>query len=183
MQRPFLIGERLYLRAVELDDRDDLIRWVTHPDVRRTLARRHPLNGVAEERYIREVASKDGAVNLVVCLRDGDRGIGCIGLHDVHPVDRAATVGLAIGEPAEWDQGYGAEALGLVLDYAFWELNCHRVGLTVFAHNPRAIRCYEKVGFVREGALREAQFAEGRYVDTILMGVLQREWFERHPAD
>ena len=73
----------------------------------------------------------------------------------VTPITRAASLGISIGEPDCWNRGYGAEAIGLMLDWAFLELNLHRVWLHVYANNPRGIACYEKVGFVREGVLRE----------------------------
>jgi RimJ/RimL family protein N-acetyltransferase len=63
-----------------------------------------------------------------------------------------------------------------VIDYGFCHLNLHRVHLTVLKTNDRAISLYEKLGFKTEGILRDEQFRDGRYVDVIVMGILENEW-------
>ena len=60
--------------------------------------------------------------------------------------------------------------------YAFRTLNLNRIWLHVFEFNERALRAYEKVGFVREGVLRQDVFREGRYWNTVVMGILRDEW-------
>lgn len=179
MKNPFLIGPRVYLRAIELSDAERIVAWLNHPDVRRFLARRSPLNLVQEEQFIRELGKKAGERVLLVAAREQDRPLGVIGIHPLDPIARCHELGIAIGEPDAWGQGYGREAIGLLLDHAFAELNLHRVQLRVLADNARAIRCYERVGFQREGVLREAFFDGGRHVDELLLAVLQREWLDR----
>ena len=71
---------------------------------------------------------------------------------------------------------YGAEALGLALQFAFQELNLHRVQLTVFSYNQRAIALYEKLGFQREGIFREHLERDGTRFDMYLYGILRPEW-------
>ena len=116
---------------------------------------------------------------VVIALRDGDRPIGLCGLHKPCRVARAAELGITIGERDCWGQGLGREVVSLLLDHAFLEANFNRVWLRVLDTNPRAIACYEKVGFVREGRLRDHFFTGGRYVDVHVLGVLQREWLAR----
>jgi len=83
-----------------------------------------------------------------------------------------------IGEKNYWNQGYGTESITLLLKHGFETLNLNRIMLRVYEDNPRAIRCYEKAGFVHEGRLREARYFEGVYRDVMLMSVLRREWDE-----
>jgi len=64
----------------------------------------------------------------------------------------------------------------LMLRYGFMELNLNRVTLGVFANNPRAVRSYEKCGFVHEGCLREFLLRDGKYCDMLQMGILREEW-------
>ncbi len=85
-------------------------------------------------------------------------------------------MGISIGEKEYWGKGYGTDAMRVVLRYAFTELNLHRVSLTVFEYNPRAIRSYEKAGFTLEGREREAVFRSGKRTDMIYMGVLREDW-------
>jgi RimJ/RimL family protein N-acetyltransferase len=62
------------------------------------------------------------------------------------------------------------------LDFAFNHMNLHRVYLQVYDFNVRGIRSYEKCGFKKEGALRDARFSRGKYHDTIIMGILKEEY-------
>ncbi len=90
-----------------------------------------------------------------------------------------AWVGISIGEREYWGKGYGTDAMELILYYAFEELNLHRVSLGVLAYNPRAIRAYEKAGFVVEGAERQAANKDGVRYDALIMGILRDEWLAR----
>jgi RimJ/RimL family protein N-acetyltransferase len=90
-----------------------------------------------------------------------------------------AWVGIAIGERDCWGKGYGTDAMRLILQYAFIELNLQRVSLGVHAYNARAVRSYEKAGFCVEGAIRGETLREGRRLDGLYMGVLRQEWLAR----
>ncbi len=103
-------------------------------------------------------------------------------LHDflAHSIPTTASVlfHITIGEHDAWGRGLGTEATELMVGHAFERLVLHRVGLTVFSYNMRAIRAYEKVGFRIEGRLRDAIQREGRYFDEVQMGILADEWLE-----
>ena len=102
--------------------------------------------------------------------------IGTCGLHAHRDIYRSWEFRILIFDPSAVGHGIGTEATRLVVDYAFKRLNAHRVWLGANAANVRAIKCYEKVGFVREGVLREDLFTHGRYRDAVRMGVLEQEW-------
>ncbi|MCI0709573.1 MAG: GNAT family N-acetyltransferase [Chloroflexi bacterium] len=90
--------------------------------------------------------------------------------------NRAASIGIGIAEPAYREKGYGTEAMRLMLDYGFNELNLNRVELTVSSFNPRAIHVYKKVGFKEEGILRQCDYNDGQYYDVLVMSLLREEW-------
>jgi len=73
-------------------------------------------------------------------------------------------------------KGYGTEAIKIVLQFVFEELNLNRLQLEVFSHNLRGIRAYEKVGFVKEGVLRESLYYNGNYSDEIIMAMLKSDY-------
>ncbi len=107
---------------------------------------------------------------------EDDRLIGFTGLEgDLFPHGEAF-VGIGIGERGLWGKGYGTDAMIVILRYAFQELNLRRVALDTFEYNPRAIRSYEKAGFVHEGRARGYLYREGRRWDLIFMGILREEW-------
>ncbi len=102
--------------------------------------------------------------------------IGEIALEDIKPFCSNVFVGISIGEAAMWGKGYGSDAMQIILRYAFSLLNVHRVSLTVFGYNPRAIRSYEKVGFQHEGKLIDWLNRDGKRWDLHFMGILRSEW-------
>lgn len=87
--------------------------------------------------------------------------VGRCGLTRVDWKNRLGEIGMMIGAPYR-GRGYGTEALGLLCDFAFSEMNLHKLKVSVFAFNAAAIRCYEKNGFTREGLLRAEIFRAGR---------------------
>ncbi len=78
--------------------------------------------------------------------------IGTCGYHEIDWRSRNTEVGISIGAKEWWNKGYGSEAMELMVKYGFEMLNMHRIWLRVFERNKRAIRSYEKVGFVHEGS-------------------------------
>ena len=176
MDVPFLIGERVYLRSVEMEDVDRFVRWFNDPVVRLTLSSATPLNLLREREFVERLYKDNRDVVLAIVAREGDTHIGVVGLHGMGLPNRSATFGIAIGEKAFWDKGYGTEATKLILSYGFRTLNLHRISLWVYDFNPRGVHVYEKLGFKEEGRKRESMFREGRFQDEILMGILESEW-------
>jgi len=108
-------------------------------------------------------------------LPDG-RCIGEIRLHSLMESDRKARLAIGIFDRRFWSLGYGTEAIRLLLQHAFETLSLHRIDLRVLAYNTRAIRAYEKCGFVREGVERESAFVNGVWHDDLMMAVLEDEY-------
>ncbi len=99
-----------------------------------------------------------------------------IRLDNVNAQDRRATMAIGIGNPALLGKGFGTEAIDLLLRHAFEDIGLHRIGIRVLAYNRRAIRAYEKCGFVIEGRERETAYVNGSWHDDIMMGLLDREF-------
>lgn len=102
--------------------------------------------------------------------------IGLVDLGGNMRFHQDAFVGIGIGDPEYWGKGYGTEAMAIILRYAFMELNLHRVSLNVFGYNARAIRSYQKNGFVTEGISKNAIERDGQFWDIVWMGILRDEW-------
>ncbi len=96
-------------------------------------------------------------------------------LFGLDQVNRTAMLGMVIGEKACCGKGYGQEAAGLMLDYAFDRLNLNSVALGVFAFNERAIDCYKRVGFKETGRRRQARMIGETKLDLVLMDILAEE--------
>lgn len=129
------------------------------------------------------LAGREANVRLaIVRLDQPRRPIGCAFLTGVHRVNRHAEFAIFIGDPEERAKGHGERATRLVLDHAFYDLNLHRVHLTVLASNVRALALYRRVGFREEGVLREAVYKAGAYHDLVTMAILRPEYEAGDPT-
>lgn len=176
MRNPYLIGEKVYLRALEEADAAGCYEWVSDPEVRRTAGpgRFRPNTAAATLAFIRAIDGRSEQGFAIVVREDGTY-IGNCGLHEINYVDRRAVLGILIGRKDWWEKGCGTEAVRLLSAHAFETLNLHKLCLTVYATNERAIGVYKKVGFKVEARRREQIFVEGAYVDEIVMGLLRGE--------
>lgn len=172
----YYLGERIYFRPLELSDEPLLRRWINDPRIWRNLLHRRPTTEQLEREYLEGLGKNDRDYVFGIVDKNGDRLIGSTGLRNVDPVARSATFGILIGDVSRHHQGYGTEATRLVLKFAFQELNLNRIQLSVYGHNWRAIRVYQKVGFVHEGCLRQATYRDGQYVDEYRFAILREEW-------
>lgn len=125
-------------------------------------------------------AAKGGRDGMAFAIEADGQFIGQCALFNRQMVHGTAELGITIGDKAYWGRGYGREAVGLLLEYAFVYENIRKVWLQVWANNPRAIRSYLASGFVEEGRLRRHVWSRGAYVDLIEMGVLREEWRAAH---
>jgi RimJ/RimL family protein N-acetyltransferase len=177
-----ILGQRIRLRSIEKEDLPRFVKWLGSPELRSYLNQYLPYGPAQEERwYERNVGAGDlQAWAIDVQPADMAAGpwnhIGSCGFHDIDARSRAGEVGIMIGAPDYWGQGYGTDAMQTLVAWGFYTLNLNRVFLRVFADNARAIRCYEKVGFQVEGRLRQDNFYNGVYRDTLLMGLLRSDW-------
>lgn len=99
--------------------------------------------------------------------------IGDVGLFNINRVNGTGELGIGIGDPAYRGQGYGREAVGLVLGYGFRLQNLRKIWLEVHGSNERAIRSYTAAGFVEEGRQRAHVWSDGGYDDVVLMAVFR----------
>lgn len=108
--------------------------------------------------------------------------VGDCGFHCPPHDPRQAEVGITLA-PEHQGQGYAAEALGNLLDYAFFTLHKHRVTAVTDAANAAAVRLLERVGMRREGHFLQSVWFKGRWGDEFLYSVLQGEWEQRRQVE
>ena len=173
-----LHGPRVRLTAVTLDDLPTIAHWSQDAGFARMFEANPaaPKAPSALESWLDGYSRSNTGYLFGVRLLDGDGLLGFIELDSILWPHRHTWVSIGIGDAANQGQGYGAEALSLALQFAFQELNLHRVQLTVFSYNQRAIALYEKLGFRREGIFREHLERDGTRFDMYLYGMLRPEW-------
>jgi RimJ/RimL family protein N-acetyltransferase len=188
VEASLLRGEKVRLAAANAEtDSEAMAAWSRDPELLRmfdTQPARHWTPRGMTELTLKLQGENEQATMFPFAIRRlaDDQLIGLSSLDvDTWP-NRDAWVGISIGERANWSQGYGSDAMRLLLRYAFVELNLARVSLNVFGYNERAQRSYLKVGFKVEGCERERLRREDKRYDLIYMSVLRDEWLARAEA-
>jgi RimJ/RimL family protein N-acetyltransferase len=176
-----IYGNHVRLRAIEKSDLPLFVRWLNDPEVRLGLQIYLPLSQVEEEMWFEGMIKRPAEEHPLMIEIETPNGwvpVGNCGFFTPDWRIRKAEIGIFIGEKKFWNQGYGTEVMRLALKLGFEGMNLNRIALKVYTNNPRAIRAYEKSGFVNEGRLRQAHYANGQYHDIIIMSVLRSEWQE-----
>jgi RimJ/RimL family protein N-acetyltransferase len=178
---PPLATERLRLRWLTPADAPALFAVFGDPAVCRYWSRPPlpDLAAAAELQWeIAELFAERSLFQWGIAERETDAVVGTCTLASLSEEHRRAEVGFALARAA-WGRGYVAEVLPALLAFAFETLGLHRVEADVDPRNARSIRALERVGFVREGYLRERYFLAGEVQDALLYGLLRREWAGR----
>lgn len=176
MKNPFLIGNLIYLRSPEEGDEEIISISENNPISRQNLYYALPTNSTIQRDKIKQRLNDHSTIFFIICSTQNDKPIGCTSFVRIDWVGKMATYYIAIAEEENWNKGYGKEVTKLMVDYAFATLNFNRIQLHVSTENERAIKVYEKIGFVKEGFLREAMFFNNHYIDFYLMGMIKKDW-------
>jgi RimJ/RimL family protein N-acetyltransferase len=169
-----MTSHRILLRPLGEDDLPALLAWINDRQQVLHNSAYKPVSGAQHQRWFAELQARSDAVAFGIVRAESNLLIGTCQLLHVHPIHRTADLTIRIAEEHR-GQGLGAEALRLLLAFAFRDLNLERVALQVFAGNAPAIAAYEKVGFRHEGVLRSAAHIDGSRVDVVVMGILRGE--------
>ena len=176
MENPFLIGEKIYLRPAKLEDAKFLLKGENDPQIRESLFLAFPINLIIEQEKIEQYIKSKEAIILIIIEKETSAPVGQTAFFRIDYISRAAIFYLAILDSDHWSKGYGSEATQMMVEYAFKTLNLNRIQLHVCAENMAAMKIYERVGFIKEGVLRQAMFRNGNYVDFWVMGILRNDW-------
>jgi RimJ/RimL family protein N-acetyltransferase len=175
-----LVGEQCYLSPCAPEDAEKWAAWENDLEVALPLGDEAYMPSSPERaREIIADALKRGEHVFSIIDLGTEEAIGRGMLFNVDLVNRAAMLGIVIGEKAYWGKGYGVDATRLLLEYAFTLLNLNSVMLGVFAFNARAIALYRRVGFREIGRRRQARIIGGQKHDAVLMDILAEEFEPR----
>lgn len=174
-----LVGDRLYLSPKGTSDEEieKFTEWMNDFQVTDYVGRSSDIFTLELEKEWLEKASISQSKKLfnIIDLKT-DKLIGTIGLENINSVQRAAKLGIFIGDKEFRDNGYGTESIKLLLEYGFKYLNLHSIRLSLISINERAHKCYLKCGFKDVGINRDRFFVNGKYYDMINMDILENEF-------
>lgn len=167
--------DRVLLRSLRQEDSPLLYDWITHRELVILNAAFHPISDVDHQVWFESMLTKRAdLVIFVIEDMETHQAIGTCQLLNINWRHRSAELQIRIGDVQYHGRGFGTEAVKLLCRFGFADLNLHRIYLHVFANNIRAIKSYEKCGFVRDALLKEAAFIDGAWVDVVGMGKLNK---------
>jgi len=166
------------LRELERADIPVINRWRRNRALTATIGAPHRHIGIEiDERWFESYLQRRGTdVRCAVCIDDEPELIGLTSLTSIDPIHKHAEYHMLLGDRAEHGRGVGTFATREMVRHGLFDLNLHRIYVSILDSNPAARRMCEKAGFRHEGTMREAAFKEGRYHDVHLLGVLQSEF-------
>lgn len=175
----FIKGNIIELLPLNSKNIKSYIKWINNPKVR--LYARNILPQTIEDAktYLEGQEEKNRTIiSFEIWHRNDKKTIGDVELFDINWFDSKAYIGLMIGEPEYWGQGVGTEAIELITNYGFKELNLNKLYAIVFAPNRASCRCFEKNNYKREALLSQDVFIDGEFLDTYLYSILKEEWMK-----
>ncbi|UWG98864.1 GNAT family N-acetyltransferase [Dehalobacter sp. DCM] len=170
-----LKGTRTWIRPLDPEDLDSLYDWYNDPEFSYYTSGNWPLATLLRREEIERRFYDEDPNRYAITDLEG-RLIGTIGFDQVNIPARSARLFIGIGDKLLWGKGYGSDALRTFIRYLFRQWNFHRLTVETWKRNERAVACYEKLGFVTEGILRDAYYVDGEYEDAILLGLLRQDF-------
>jgi diamine N-acetyltransferase len=187
-----IYGKRIRFRAIEQSDLESFLKWINDPDLMPFIGVYLPFGSADEQDWYEKMHNRPhDERNMAIETQlqppeqvrppglDAETGwklIGSWGFFNLDWRNRSTEFGIMIGDKAYWNHGYGTEAVRLLAQHGFNTLNLNRIYLRVLENNHRAIRAYEKAGFIHEGRQRQAEFKDGKYLDLLVMSMLRSEY-------
>lgn len=172
----------IYIRPMTYDDIDDIVRWRNSEGVRKYFIYRGDFTHDNQIDWMKNHVETGEVAQMIICRKNDlessdkeEKKLGCVYIRDVDHKNKKGEYGIFIGEDSARGCGVGTKAAKLMLKYGFSELGLHRIYLRVLEGNERAVRSYEKAGFVKEGFLKDDVFVDGEYLSVTWMAVVNTE--------
>jgi len=162
------------LRALKESDSESLYNWVNDPEIVRYTYFYHPVSEMEHKSCFSSLPLQKDQILFGIETIEENKLIGTCGFHDINHICRKAELIIKISDKNEWGKGYGKDALQILIDFGFSDLNLRRIWLRVLADNDRAIKLYQNAGFITEGLLKEDHYIQGEYKDVIIMAFIRK---------
>jgi RimJ/RimL family protein N-acetyltransferase len=180
--KPTLVGERVVLRPISVEDAPGLVELLHDPEGRKMTGTHGQVRPGVEERarsWYGSRGDQNDQLYLAITERATGQFVGEVVLENLDPDNRSCSFRIALVGPRAYGRGFGSEATALILAHAFNATSINRIELEVHDFNPRARHVYDQAGFVYEGTKRQALFWDGQWIDTHIMAVLSSDWANR----
>lgn len=169
---------KVLLRALDVSDAQHYYAWINDPETNLWRGLYHPTSIDEAQRWLlnHQIPNSSCLTFAIINKTTNDQSpIGFIGLRDICNRSRRSEIWVYVGDKSSWGKGFGSAAMGCLIKYAFLEMNLNRIWLECDPEHKAAIRCYEKVGFIQEGMLRQSYYRRGCYRNSAIMAILREE--------
>lgn len=172
-------GKLVKLRDYGKEDIESAKNFVNDFEVRQYVEGNipYPYTLANEEDWYKKLSPHSDIYNFAIEDQKTGKYIGGCSINEVDWKNSKVVVGIFIGDTDYRSKGYGTDAMNTLVKFIFEQMNINKVKLGVYSFNQRAIRCYEKVGFKKEGILKEELFRNGQYHDIIEMSIFKKDYF------
>jgi [ribosomal protein S5]-alanine N-acetyltransferase len=175
---PVLETTRLILKKVDTEHLDQLFELLSNPEVAK-FDYFYPVTSIKEvikfiDRY-REEVEQGEEITWAIVLKETNKLIGTCCLGDFDEYARRSEIGYSIIQ-SQWGKGYATEAVEVVIDFGFNNMNLNRIEATITPGNSGSVRVLKKLNFNQEGIVRERDFIKGKLEDGIIMALLKKEY-------
>ncbi|MGY5855015.1 MAG: GNAT family protein [Candidatus Thorarchaeota archaeon] len=178
-------GDLVRLRALEMTDLDDTLKFYNTLELRRFLGPPIVRSKKYMEQWLQKVSiwrpMRDGHLYLAVEEKETNEFLGVARIEDVRLPHNRGEVGISINNPERRGKGYGTDAMLVLLGVGFNILGLNSIYLDTMEDNERSIQVYEKIGFKRVGLLRETEYMDGAHKGLLIMDILRKEFTEKYP--
>lgn len=165
------------MRALELDDYQISVKWRNDDSITNLLGgSKWFVSMETEKQWVQNAIMQNKDIRLAICTVEKDIYIGNIYLTGIDYLNRKAQTQILIGNREYWNNGYGTEAMRLLLEYAFNYKNLRRLEAVVLEDNIGSRKMHEKLGYKKEGILRQSVYKNGQYKNQILYALLKTEY-------
>ena len=180
LDRPFLVGEKIYLSPLDMDHVNaNYLNWINDEEVIKFLDIKLPTTLDQLENYVKAILNSPNNIFFAIIEKETNKHIGNVKIGPIDWVHRTANYGLMLGVKSTWGKGYASEAFKLLLKYVFKKINLHKLwGIAVDSHIA-SIKANQKAGFKIEGKLKEHLFKDGKYVDGVIVSLTSEEYFKK----
>ena len=179
MYGPVLVGTKVTLRPPDDSDAARFVDWFGDLEVTRYQPRPFPLGLLQEEGFLKALG--ESTTDVFWMLEADGQAIGATGIHRIDWLHAHGATGIVIGVKSEWGKGRASEAMRLRTEYAFRQLNLHKLTSGAFLENEPSRRALQTAGYREVGIEREHFFREGRWHDHWLCEVRRDEWERMQP--
>lgn len=178
-----LITARLLLREFRTTDLDSLAAFANHPDMRRFekgIPDYATARNFLERAILKACETPRTSYYLAITVPPKDKIIGRISLTSQNSEIREWEIGWAVRKD-DWQKGYASEAAHRMLDFAFNQLNAHRVVAFCHAENTASVKVMKKISMKNEGCLRQTRWFGGCWADELVYSILESDFIHEYP--